>query len=578
MDNQTLTNDSRIAAPPSSALRPLRSPFRLPVETLVEIFLLSLPPIYLAQAPQKTALSLVCRLWNAIVDSTPILWSRVTTADPISYVRKSLFKSGERQLDVYASCITYRNVSMIRCDGVCREFMREVGPCIARWGRVVLGVCYRGIKCIQSDASLPSLSLFKVLWSHLDVAVFSQARSPNLRELSLQSSQIRSWNLTLLPQSLSRLDIVYGFQNNPSLAGWLSILSACPNLTALRVGNMGIGCPMPNDNEPNHTGPLVVVELPALQNLELLFIHSRVARCLLTQLRFPDECAATVRCGIKDSSPSASFLSPALSRHRTFQQEEKTDRATVALTEVVGIFRVIAVRQRWCVDIALAGVDGVRDALEWFGISTENDSNPWWHSESPQAGPSNYTTLLLDERASKHTPKPGGGYTSSLDFDLLSAISIYQYLILEIKTRGLTASEHVSLFRYISGHRDPNKPTTRYLLAYDQHDIDAPYFRIWRFSNLRKLVLEGMNADTMRALLDAIKTRSVDDAVAPGMLLRLKRIEFVDADAPTREGENHALGDVHEEERLVLDILDILDEDAELIWKGKHFSKASNHK
>ncbi|KAG9043775.1 hypothetical protein FS837_009133 [Tulasnella sp. UAMH 9824] len=617
MDHQTLIKESHIAAQPSSALQPLRPAVLLPVESLVEIFLLSLPPVDLAQAPQKTALSLVCRLWNAIVGSTPILWTRVTTADSISHVRKSLSKSGDHRLDVHGECSICNVPPKYVCDGVCCEFMREVGSCTARWGRVLLKVCHQGAECIRPDAMFPSLSVLKVLWRDCspgfghEVAMFSQARSPNLRELSLQSTRIRSWNQISLPQSLSRLDIGFAFKNDPSLAGWLWILSGCPNLTVLRVQSIGIYSSIPYDIEPIPADPFVIVEypglesldlpalqnlgfptlenlelpalqnleLPALQNLELLSIHARLARCFLVQLRFPDECAVTVRCSIKGPSPSTSFLSPALSRHHPdFQRAEKTDRATIAVTELGGRFRLIAVRQRWCVDIDLTGADGVRDALEWFGISTENGSNPWSHSETLQAGPSNHTTLMLDKHASRLIPKPGGGYTSSLDFDLLNAISAHQFMILEIKTMGLSASEHVSLFQYISGYRDPNNPTTRCLLRFESHYIDTPDTRLWPFANLERLVLQGMNAHAMRALLEAIKTRSVDDGVTQGMLLRLKQIEFVDADAPTREGEHHALGDLHEEERLVLDILDILDEDAELIWKGKHFPKALNHK
>ncbi|KIO32996.1 hypothetical protein M407DRAFT_241220 [Tulasnella calospora MUT 4182] len=53
------------------------------------------------------------------------------------------------------------------------------------------------------------------------------------------------------------------------------------------------------------------------------------------------------------------------------------------------------------------------------------------------------------------------------------------------------------------------------------------------------------------------------------MPARLERIEFVEGDEPTERGNDYL-----DAERLVLEILDALDDDAELWWRGKRISKA----
>lgn len=190
--NQVIS--TAILAPLPPALQPLRQPGSLPTEILIEMFLLSLPPLNFAQAPQKTTLALVCRLWNAVVDSTPVLWSGVSTTDSITYVRRSLLKSGECPIDVYGN----RTKPEVRrgpfegpsCDGVCCKFLAAFGSHAQRWRHVALKIwCQRKFTpSIATFPSLLSLELHSGNYSPIDdeyLPLLNGASTPHLRELRL---------------------------------------------------------------------------------------------------------------------------------------------------------------------------------------------------------------------------------------------------------------------------------------------------------------------------------------------------------------------------------------------------------
>ncbi|KAG8913987.1 hypothetical protein FRC00_001128 [Tulasnella sp. 408] len=552
MDDGTLTNEPLIASPLRSALPPLQQPASIPVEILIEIFLLSLPPLDLAQAPQKTTLALVCRFWNAVVDSTPILWSGISITDPISYVRKSLLKSNQHPLEVNGTRLAPETDSGVACDGVCCRFLKELNRHAGRWRHVVLQVCCERTWNIQSLDTLSSLKTLNLDWSDPPssgdayLTLFNRKRSPNLVGLSIHSPGIRGWHIISLPPSFSKLEFRGTFRRSPGLALWMILLGACPNLTVLRLCDITLPLQQTDDDSQNRpSSALAIVELALLQKLELFNIAACLARGLLEHLRLPAECSVSVRCNIHDSSPSASFLSPALSHHGIFHCGGNTDQATIIITEHPLGFRLVVVLPLWCISLRLNGAEAVRDALEWFGISTE-DGNA-----SSQSGNSQPVTLRL------------GRYARNVDLDLLETISGFQ-CITDIEIDGLCPSAQVAFFRYLSGPGDPGRPTTS---AVDRAPKDAeaePQATVvWPFPSLCEMFLEGLNADAVNALVNAIQSRSGDGGAPtgwPGIPARLKRIVVVDGEGKELECKGMFLFEENsdEAERFTMDILDIL--------------------
>lgn len=322
MDREGVNKEFSVVSRPNS---PLRQPFVLPTEIWLEIFMLALPPIDLAQAPQKTSLALVCRLWNAIVEATPILWSRITIVDTIPYVRKSLSKSGECPIDIYGVTQLETTASDLECNCICCQFIQEVQLHSQRWRHVALQV-----KCPERFAPsvkvLPLLESLKLYSNRRTLArnryftLLERATTPRLREVLLQPAPLARWDISL-SSSLLKLDIQNTTHFGPLSAPLLSILAACPNLTVLRLRKILTRLPWDDDDVSNPPGALPIVKLAALQELTLDDNWAQLANDLLQQLRIPEECTIFLKALILGQNPSTSFLDPVVACcHGGFQR------------------------------------------------------------------------------------------------------------------------------------------------------------------------------------------------------------------------------------------------------------------
>ncbi|KAG8913986.1 hypothetical protein FRC00_001127, partial [Tulasnella sp. 408] len=314
-----------------------------------------------------------------------------------------------------------------------------------------------------------------------------------------------------------------------------------------------------------------VVELSALQELELNVIQYPHLREILKRLRIPEECIVSLtplRSSI-DSSPPKYLLTPTFWQHR-----ERFQNTEVTLTLAPLSFILLAICQRWRIVLNWGStLDAIRDVLQWFDISMKESTILSSRSDTLQAAStisnSGAITLKLEK----------GDYIFNVESRDLAPLSDCQR-ISRIEFHGFDASELASLLQYLSGREDPDQPPKVVDNAHsggsEQPGSKRQTTRVWPFPRVSELVLEGMDADAMRALLGAIKSRSGDGATAgaPGMPARLKRVELDDDEELGWGLEENQGVDAHEAERLLLEILDALDDDAELIWKGKRFSKA----
>ncbi|KAG8901548.1 hypothetical protein FRC00_006379 [Tulasnella sp. 408] len=565
-------------APLPSALQPLQQPGSLPTEILIEVFLLSLPPLNFAQAPHKTTLALVCRFWNAVLDSTPVLWSGVSIADSITYVRRSLLKSGECPIDVYADRphpeFWPSTDEHPCCDGVCCKILAAVGSHARRWRDVALKIwCLQ--KFTPSVATFPSLQSLELhsgdYWPVDDgyLLLLNGANTPHLRELRLRATQISRWDLISFPPSLSKLEIRQIDHPRPSANRLISILSTCPNLTVLRLCYFSSsGTDQPDDLDGKAPA---VVELSALQELELNVIQYPYLREILKRLRIPEECIVSlipIRLG-DDSSPPKYSLTPTFWQHR-----ERFQNTEVTLTLAPWSFLLLAVCQRWRIVLDWEGsLDAIRDVLQWFDISMKESRIPSSRSDTSQVASTIFNSGAITLKLQK------GNYIFDVESRDLAPVSDCQR-ISRIEFYGFDAWELASLLLYLSGREDPDQPSkvvnNDHSSGSEQPGSKMQTTRVWPFPRVSELVLEGVDADAMRALLGAIKSRSGDGSTAgtPGMPARLKRVELDDDEVLGWGLEDNQGVDAHEAEQLLLEILDALDDDAELIWKGKRIFKA----
>ncbi|KAG8895012.1 hypothetical protein FRC01_012617, partial [Tulasnella sp. 417] len=507
MDPRTSPDQFQIASP-------LRSNFRqpkvFPVEIWVKIFLLLLPPPSHAQAPHKTTLSLVCRFWNEVIESTPILWSGISIQDDIPYVRRSLVKSKESAIDIHGiPTISGASLSLDRLS----QFLHEVNRHAGRWRHVALQVMVNQ-KHDTSFTALPHLQSIKlcsqgvvpVSHGYLTLLDTSSRHTPHLREISFNGMTLAHWDIPF-PPNLSTLDLQCVFTSGPSSLELLSILASCPNLANLRL--LYVFSRLKDHEVVNQTNvPPIVVELAALQKLTLQNVSSLLVRDLLSQLRFPDDCAVSVSCRISDWNPIVSFVETALSRYRkTLICAEESRQFTISVLRF-GL-RLIAISKLWNIDLNLGQTEGMREVLAWFGVSTESsndhrgslsETSSVGFVEAPHKENDTHITLELFDIALK----------SYLMEDIASILDLQG--IRKIKSTTTWDLNHTLLFSHLSTHRPP----TQQMTPVDISELAESYgpqthsTSAWPLPGLRELVLTEPKDYVLRAVIDLVKGRLGD--------------------------------------------------------------------
>ncbi|KAG9043777.1 hypothetical protein FS837_009135 [Tulasnella sp. UAMH 9824] len=535
---------------------PPRTPL-LPLEILVEIFLLSQPPIHRSQAPHKTALALVCRFWNNVIESTPILWSKISIADELTYVRKSLINSGKFAIDVYGA-----NPDPIHSLSPDHwfNFLREVRRHAERWRHVVLRVMGEE-EHGPSVTALPFLESLELRSNH-DPSVRNQypawlnsAHRPRLRTLLLHSLKIFRWEDVSFSLGLSKLDIQNFNQSGPSSSELLSILTTCPNLAILRLHYVDS---RPEDDEvDDHINTTPIVELPSLQRLTLEDVSDQLARDLLAGLRVPEDCFILLRCTIPNSDPTTSFLNPALLRYRrTFQLPGETPRITILVVRTG--FRLIVTGGRWCINLNLGRTRAIREAIGWFGIATDNNAESHLGHLPTDCAAFNDIPVTLKIAFSTRT---------NIEFDYLDPV-IDLPCITKIEMTRLWPRTQTKLLYYLSDSiLQVTPPANSALWGADGAQPRMVHIR--PFPGLRGLVLKGLEEDALRAAIEFIKSR------VPGGRAPLEQIEFLGRyDEAVRQGA-HPLAVDPKETRwsLYLELFDVLTDDTKVFWGGKRIFK-----
>ncbi|KAG8908483.1 hypothetical protein FRB99_005841, partial [Tulasnella sp. 403] len=240
---------------------------RLPVETLVEIFRISLSDAFGTEAyyPRLARMSTVCTFWATIVDKAPTLWTSICGDDKPSLVARALAKSGDCSLSVFTRA--YSPVDFFgRKSSSLSSFLDQVGPQVHRWQDADLFVA-SDISIFQKDflleASAPRLRKLRIIVnvpspSEHRIDVF-RGKAERLRELEIAGAPLQ-WSSSLLA-GLHVLRIT-DIRDGMNVTQLLAVLQGCPDLTELGVQRCSMLQTDPSELPER-------VDLPHLQHLEL---------------------------------------------------------------------------------------------------------------------------------------------------------------------------------------------------------------------------------------------------------------------------------------------------------------------
>ncbi|KAG8974556.1 hypothetical protein FRC05_007188 [Tulasnella sp. 425] len=492
----------------------------IPVEILVEILAYSLPPLTHAQARPRTTLALVCRHWNAVVEGTPILWSKIMWWDSLSQVERSLTKSDTHPIDIdgYWAFQYLRHPESDKF----RRFLELVNCHMARWRHVNL-MLVRDVSLGHTGSPAPLLESLQVhngeyFWGvNRQVTKLHIAWMPRLREVQIHGLELVQLDIPF-PPTLSKLIITGVMFSTPSFLKLHTILISCPGLTVLKLSARH-----DDWNEDDDWTTFPVVELPILRELTLLRPEKQVIQTILQRLQFPRECVVQLNSWFSDPDPSATLTS-SLAHHRDYLHNGGINQITVTVRR--HDFAVSARGARWNMESAFGSMDGARDIALWFN----------GESATPAEGlPHNRIPVTLDF---------GQDIPADTAFGYLSPISDLG-CITSLKVDA-SQGAHVAILSHLA------RPATK--------EVAIP---TWPLPGLRELHIEGPIAEIDPVIKFVEQRRGKGDRV--GVPAPLQRIEF---EGNQVEGGNPELTRQARPDSL-LDLLNLLDWGAQVIWNGE---------
>ncbi|KAG8953864.1 hypothetical protein FRC04_001494 [Tulasnella sp. 424] len=508
----------------------------IPVEILVEILVYCLPPIHHPQAGQRKRLASVCRRWHSVVKETPILWSKITSSDTLSQVIKSLARSNPHPIDVYGCWLNgyhlYRKGHTL---AEIRSFVELVNCHMGRWRHVTLEVI-SNIPLGLTGGSAPLLESLEV-WSEGNspiqvggglVTLVPGAWMPRLREVCINGLEMGQLD-TSFPPTLSKL-IITGARCNSfvSFSKLLTILMSCPGLTALELSSR-------HDDTIEDAGwtALPFVELPALRELTLWKLGKQVIRVILQQLQFPHECGVRLSSDLSGPDPSANLTST-LAHHLDDLRNGGTNQITFTNER----FRFVMRTQgpRWNMELEVGGFCGIRDIVLLFNPEGTTCTEGLSDDRIPVA---------LEFRRDVLVSWVLGRLSSLADLGSIASLKVDTY-----------QDAHVAILSHLatSAIKEGALPT-------------------WPLPGLRELHIEGPMAKIGPVIEFVERRRGKGNRL--GTPAPLQRIEF---EGNQVEGRDLSLSKQTKQARpdSLLDVLNLLDWGAQVIWYGERVHRENN--
>ncbi|KIO22373.1 hypothetical protein M407DRAFT_28092 [Tulasnella calospora MUT 4182] len=235
----------------------------VPVELLSPIIYLSIQG-YSTHLKRVQTLCFVCSKWRDVVEDTPELWCRLTSADPLEGVRKAIHYSRDHPLDIDYHCIS-------RTRSNPPDFLQAVAPHVWRCRQASIIVDRSTQRMLQAltVGEAPRLESLAIVadglmnpwfYTREPLTLFQGATLPSLRSLRIRDIPL-VWNGEQL-FNLQRLEIVAPERTLVPLIGLLSVLRVTQRLeefTCLASFSQAL------------EGDRITAPLPALKKLS---IHS----------------------------------------------------------------------------------------------------------------------------------------------------------------------------------------------------------------------------------------------------------------------------------------------------------------
>ncbi|KAG9018937.1 hypothetical protein FRB90_008131 [Tulasnella sp. 427] len=282
--------------------------YRLPLELLVRIFHLTLPPVEEPHGPVLQSLRRVSRGWRETVDRTRWLWQQAHGTDGILHLEQVMRNSQGAVLDVYWSCGQDAGTDF-------GDFIYIVGNETYRWRSATLSLEVAQLKAVQD-------ALDREGASQLEELTLSQCKaSPTTSEPSqllgnLDLPRLRTLSISNLPVELSYL-VASALQRlhlrsiRTVPMDFLSLLQELPVLQELSLEHVYLD-PLTSIEEDDSS-----VLLEKLAQLHILTDSTLIASWILAKVDIPSCNNFQLDMNLERSfTRLASFSHPRLSQFR----------------------------------------------------------------------------------------------------------------------------------------------------------------------------------------------------------------------------------------------------------------------
>ncbi|KAG8932004.1 hypothetical protein FRC00_000435 [Tulasnella sp. 408] len=268
---------------------------RLPQELIVIIFRICLNSVNRVEV--RTRLTLVCRIWNAIIEGTPSFWTLIQAADGIQNARNAITKTGELPID-----LTLHLEDPVLVD----QFLAVVSEKVSQWRSVEFtfdGVLAGFFSGLQASAC-HSLEKLRLTWYDSSyrtapLALFGGGPAPDgLKDVYLYGvpADLARMQLSKL-SSLDLIDVPY-----VEMDDILLILRNSPTLTTLHLR----GCGRLHPLGASVGLPIILGSLKACSfDLSVPSIHF-----LLSAIHAPSLDDLELTVDTEDSFPHSSIFTP----------------------------------------------------------------------------------------------------------------------------------------------------------------------------------------------------------------------------------------------------------------------------
>lgn len=198
----------------------------LPEELIVLIFTLYLPEFLDAHSQARSTLASVSKRWNAIVNETPSLFTRIHCNDSRANNSLALMKSRSHPLDVVFETSHH---DPLTCAAM-QESFREAVQHLSRWRSAILRLNREDNLFGYLAAPAPRLESISIEFDSTELGnkpfdLFAGDAS-RLRSLDLSGLPVL-WTSNILT-NLQVLSIKHLYSSEPSLIEIIRILNACP--------------------------------------------------------------------------------------------------------------------------------------------------------------------------------------------------------------------------------------------------------------------------------------------------------------------------------------------------------------